>query len=146
MSLEKTIVDLTEAIKENTAALANALGSLGPITTLQPVVTEKTETVAPEPEPAKKKAPAKKAAKKKASPKPKEEAPAEDEVDRAALLNKIVEYVKGVFTTAEDKGKSAKLKFAKFREGYGVESASEVPTDKLQEFYDGTVALLGGEE
>jgi len=136
--LEQAIDNLTTALEANTAAILAAAGGVAAVT----------------PEPAK---PAKKAAKKKAQPKVKKPEPEpepeatpveeEEEFDRDAVLTEITEFVRNAIIAAgeedPDRSDEVKEKFMEFRAGFGIELASDLPDDKLQEFLDGVKELLG---
>ena len=123
--IEETIDKLTAAIEALTAA------------TLAGTCATPTEA------PAKEKPAAKKAAKKKVpDPEPEETEEEEGGIDREAVLLKITEHVKLAFNDPDrDRGED-KETFMKLRKSYGVEKAAELPDDKLEEFYDATVAAL----
>jgi hypothetical protein len=140
MSIEASIDNLTAAIVANTATLAK-------LTNWEPRIVEPKETEAPEKPAAKKAAKKKTAQKKEPAPTPPveetpEETPEEDNADAKALVLKITELVKGKFMDKDRDTEADKAAFMELRESYNVERASEVPADKLDEFYDATVACL----
>ena len=136
MAIEATIDKLTAAVLEMAAATNENTAAL---------LAGGTAT----PEPAKKAAP-KKEAKPKAKPDPEPEekaAPEEPEFDRDAVVTEITEYVKERINSAgkeaPDRSAEVKDQFSAYRKKYGVNFASEVKDDLLQEFLDGAKELLG---
>ncbi len=119
MSLENAIEKLTEAIIENTNGLVSA------------------------PAPAPKKAEKPKAEKPKAE-KPKAGKPKEEvaQIDRAASVTRITEYVKEAIINPDGDSEKVKATFSALRESYGVAKVGDLPDDKLEEFYAATVEAL----
>jgi hypothetical protein len=146
MNIEQQLAELTQALKENTAALREIL-SVGAVTaadtpakkrapkaeplavvaetpTPEPVVEETYEpecpapVAEPEPEP---------------EPEPVEEAPQVPDLPVAELRNSLKEVIKGKLL-ADTEGK-VKATFDALRAEYGVSVIKELTDDQVSEFY-----------